>query len=156
MGTILNDDTVAGIVALSERNPGDDCGGNVVVLYQTVNPMVNMLTMITWVTGEQDHQQAPLAPATNVSRTALRTGAVSRLLSESPVQASQLASGTLQQRRTILLSTLKKSAVKHLAGFDKTSELTALIQTAANSQQKTLEVLFAEPELLQSLWQRHG
>jgi len=162
VGTILNDDTVAGILARSELNP------------------VMMVDPMWWFVagseshaahgdhdhlghGDHDHhesdhddQQSPPALATNVNRTALRTNSVSRLRSESPVQASQLASGTLQQRLTTLRSTLKKSAVKHNAGFDKTSELTALVQTAANSQQQTLEVLFAEPELLQSLWQRHA
>ena len=112
--------------------------------------------------GERDHyesdhahQQNPLSFATQVSRTDLRTGAFSRLLSESPVQASQLALGS-SQRRTTLLSTLKKSAVKNDAGFDHMSELNASIQTAENSQQENLDVLFAEPELLQALSQLNG
>ena len=162
VGTILDDDTIGGILAWSERNP------------------VMIVDAMSWFVSDseshgehadhdhlghgdrndhesyQDHQQSPLALATSVSRTALRTGSVARLLSESPVQASQLASGTLTYRQTTLLSTLKKSAVKHHVGFEKSSELAAQIQTAANSQQDTLEVLFAEPELLQSLWQSNG
>ena len=60
------------------------------------------------------------------------------------------------QRRTTLLSTLKKSAVKNDAGFDHMSELNASIQTAENSQQENLDVLFAEPEVLQALSQLNG
>ena len=161
VGTILNDDTVAGIMAQSERNP------------------VMIVDSISWFTADsesnsehgdhdhlghgeldhhesdQAHQQSSLAFATNVSRTALRTGSFSRLLSDAPVQASQLASGS-SQRRSTLLPTLKKSAVKDNPGFDHRSELNAPIRTVENSKQEILEVLFAEPELLQALWQRHG
>ncbi len=162
VGTILDDDTIGGILAWSERNP------------------VMIVDAMSWFVSDseshgehadhdhlghgdrndhesyQDHQQSPLALATSVSRTALRTGSVAKLLSESPVQALQLASGTLTHRQSTLLSTPKKSAAKHHVGFEKSSELAAQIQTAANSQQDTLEVLFAEPELLQSLWQSNG
>ena len=157
MGTILNDDTVAGIVALSELNP------------------VMIVDSMSWFVSdgnspsdhehvdhdkldhhESDHArlQSPLALATNVSRTALRTGSFSRLLSEAPVQASPLASGALQ-RRTTPLPTLKKSAAM-LARLDEIPELTASIQAEKNSELENLEMLFAEPELLQLLWRRDG
>ena len=157
VGTILNDDTVAGIVALSELNP------------------VMIVDSMSWFVSdgnspsdhehvdhdkldhhESDHArlQSPLALATNVSRTALRTGSFSRLLSEAPVQASPLVSGALQ-RRTTPLPTLKKSAVM-LARLDEIPELTASIQAEKNSELENLEMLFAEPELLQLLWRRDG
>ena len=55
-----------------------------------------------------------------------------------------------------MLSMLKKSAVKDDAGFNQISELSSSLQTAENSQQENLEVLFAEPDLLQALWQLNG
>ncbi len=163
-GTILNDDSTpsaAGVLAQSELNP------------------VIALDPMSWFVpdgnsqadhGDHDHfghgesdrdesnhrlEQRPMSFATIVSSPRLRTIPVSRQLSEPAVQASQRAPGPLQ-RRTNLSPALKKSGVNDDDGFNQFSELNASVQTAKYAQPENLSLLFAEPELLQSLWQRIG
>ena len=163
-GTILNDDSAAGaagILAQSELNP--------VIAFDPMSWFVSDGNSQAD-HGDHDHfghgesdrdesnhrlEQRPMSFATIVSSPRLRTIPVSRQLSEPAVQASQLAPGPLQ-RRTNLSPALKKSGVNDDDGFNEFSELTASVQTAKYSQLENLSLLFAEPELLQSLWQRIG
>lgn len=53
-----------------------------------------------------------------------------------------------------MLATLRKSSGKTGARLDKVSEFATVVQSVSNSNQETLDALFAEPDLLQSLWHR--
>ena len=155
VGTILNDDTVAGIVALSERNP------------------VMIVDAMSWFVsdseshgehadhdhlghGKQDHQQSPSRPCDKRQPHS----PADRCSFQTPVRVScsgiTAGSGYVAAATDNSVVDTEEVSGKASCGIRQESELTAFIQTAANSQQKALEVLFAEPELLQSLWQRHG